>query len=410
MLKSTTLTVARGAFISLATDGTEQLNLYDSSCMYLSAPQATALEVFSVPRTLEAGVAALKRRVPETGPADSLEVVLELVALGALVTPDGGKTNANYRDRRGMFGCDLVAIEEALVGDEVDVAFIGMPYELGVTGREGAKTGPAYLRQCSRTAFDYTLVRGIPNGWWSTAQRRRVLEGVRFGDLGDIDCKATKRNGAAFDRLHDTVSAVFRAGKLAVMVGGDHSCSLPMITAAAEEYPSLGILQFDAHPDLGSEEAMGEWREGCTHGNYMSWVAQNEKVSSITQIGIRHLLPRAPFPHLKVTTFPAPHLDIEAILETIPDDRPYYLSFDVDCLDPSVISQTGTLIPGGLSYGQAAAAIGAICASRNVIGLDFVELMAPNRGYEDRREGYCISYLLFEALTGIFRFRHRDAT
>jgi agmatinase len=354
-------------------------------------------------------VLALQRRLPGDDPAASLATVMDLLDANVIQPFTFSAAGGGDSGRgAGMFGCPSSCVEDALSGDSCDVVFLGVPYELGVTGGKGTKSGPAYVRRSSRVAFDYVENAGIPTGWWNVADRSWVLDGVRFCDIGDVPCEGAERNGEPFDMLYDLQLSLLRAGRFPVAVGGDHSVSLPLITGAAILHPGLRVIQFDAHSDMGSHEDGGDWRKNCTHGNFMSWVAGNPNVAGILQIGIRNLLSEPPFQSPKVTTFPRDSFlkDAEAIVAQLPD-APYYLSFDVDCLDPMVISQTGTPVPGGFDYREASRALELVCRRLRIVGIDFVELIEPDND-RDFREGSAIAHLLFQALANIFEGRRAN--
>lgn len=406
LLKDSLLQLRGGAFLSLAPDGSDRLNLSDGSWISLTGRQTAALEIFAVPRTVESGVQALQRRMPDDEPGASLAVVMELLHQAILETivplaaPDGEAARGD-----GMYGCPTSCVEDALSGESCDVVFYGFPYELGITGGKGASSGPTFLRHCSRVSFDYVETAGVPTGWWNNADRKWQLEGIRFRDIGDIPCDGAERNGEPFDMAYELHLSLLRAGRFPVVAGGDHSVSLPLITAAANVRPGLRVIQFDAHGDVGSHEEPGDWRKNCTHGNFMSWVANNPNVERIYQIGIRNLLSEPSFDSPKVSAFPRNSLlgDIEAFVAGLPDG-PYYITFDVDCLDPAVISQTGTPIPGGLSYHEAHRALELLCRRLDVVGLDLVELTEPDVA-GDLREGSAAAHLIFHMLASIFEGR-----
>ncbi len=273
ILKDTLLRLAAGGTLAVGPRGADVLVVPGAPPVELTNGPLAVVEAFAVPRTLESGVRAVARRLPPGGPADALAEVLSLLDRGIL-TAGGAPLQAppaavRKRNRAGFFGCPNVPFEEALAAP-AGVVFFGARYDLGVTGRVGARTGPTYLRTCSRTAFDYEDRDGRAVGWWHPSREARVLDGVPFRDVGDFAADRG-RNGAMFDALFDAERSLLRRGHLPVGVGGDHSVSLPLITAAAREHPGLGVVQFDAHADLGAAEDMGEWRTQCTHGNFMSW-------------------------------------------------------------------------------------------------------------------------------------------
>lgn len=392
-----------GAYLTHDPGGGDLIILPGGAERPLDAWQTKVIETFAAPRTIESGIDRIHRQDKAPTSGEALSAVMELLETGILQV--FAETAIARRTARslGMYGCPRLSFEESIAGDACHVAFMGMPYELGITGREGTRKGPDYLRRFSRAAFDYVERAGNPIGWWDTRRGCRRLEGVRFGDVGDISCSDTTRNGAAFDRLYDVVGTLLGAGRLPVIIGGDHSLSYPAISAVAKQHARFGIIHFDAHPDLGSSPGGSRWRRNLTHGNFMSWVEPMPQVAVLAQFGVRHLLPEPAYQSPKIRTFPGTEWTsrVEATIGQLPDDIPYYVTFDVDCLDPSVIAQTGTPVPGGLSYQAARDALCFIGERRDVVGLDVVELAAP-RLEGDSREATNIAYLLFEFLASIF--------
>lgn len=358
-------------------------------------------ETFAQPISLKNGVERVRERILGVDFDILLRSTMKLIEHSVLVSYDAYTEDES--SQRGMFGCPMLSVDEAVLGDICDVAFVGMPYDLGVTGREGTRSGPSYLRRSSRIAFDYSTDSGYPRGWWSSDQNKRLLEGVRFVDTGDVSCRGEGRNGSSFDELYDCVSELHAANRLPIIIGGDHSISYASISATAHKYPRVGIIQFDAHPDLGRSASTSKWRRNMTHGNFLSWVEPMQEVEVIVQLGIRHLLPDPPFVSNKVSAYPGTDWvpNIEDIVKGLPTDIVYYLTFDVDCMDPTVISQTGTPIPGGINYEQARYAFQVIGRHLDIVGVDVVELMPP-RADNDNREGVTIAYLLFALIAEIF--------
>ena len=405
MSAQSVLRIVPRAFLSGA-DGAGVLNVPGQAAAPLSVLEALVLQAFAVPRTLENGVAEIRARSGALALEEPLATVCDLVDRGAIAFYEVADNPRNPGRALGMFGCPRIDAIEALAGDVADLVFVGMPYELGVTGGKGTSGGPAYLRRCSRIAFDYVERDGVPAGWWDTLSSTRVLEGVRFADAGDVSCQGTVRNGIAFDRLYEMVGAILDANALPVVIGGDHSIAYPAIRAVADRRERIGVIQFDAHPDLGRTRADGSWRRNLTHGNFMSWIEARPEIASLTQLGTRHLLPE---PHYPTDKLVAHHgtawVDrLDRVLDGLDTSYPYYLTFDVDCLDPSILSQTGTPVPGGLDYHQAAAALRAICGHVEIVGIDVVELR-PGRFDWEAHEGTTIAYLLFAVLSAIFKRR-----
>ncbi|MFK9098516.1 arginase family protein [Pseudomonas guariconensis] len=397
------LSVTRDAFMSVSASGAQELSLLDQTPIPLSSIDAIIIETFAIPRTLESGVLSIRCRAPDLGADEVLAALSGLIDRGVVGSERLDRGSSVSVSGLGMFGCPRLSLEDALRGDSCDVAFVGMPYELGITGRDGTRRGPSYLRRCSRVAFDYVEKAGVPDGWWDTLKGRRVLEAVRFADIGNVSCRDTARNGIAFDNLYKVVDMLLSAGRLPVVIGGDHSISYATINAAVARFPRLGVIHLDAHPDLGRAPGTCRWRQNLTHGNFMSWLEPAPEIQLVLQLGVRHLLSEPPYVSEKVMSHPGRGWlsRIEEIASSLPKDHPYFLTCDVDCLDPNVISQTGTPVPGGLSYEDVRTAFQTFAKEVNIIGVDIVELTAP-RVDENVQEGTIISYLLFELLAAIF--------
>jgi len=177
-------------------------------------------------------------------------------------------------------------------------------------------------------------------------------------------------------------------GKLTAVLGGDHSVPLGHIAATLEAYPGTGILHIDAHHDLRIAY------EGFTysHASIMYNVLQEvPELTAITSVAIRDFcreeyeLAQA---HPKVHTFYDSHLknaqfhgktwheQCLAIVDTLPAQ--VYVSFDVDGLEPAYCPQTGTPVPGGISFDQAVFLLDTVVKQgRKLVGFDLCEV-SPN--------------------------------
>ncbi len=140
----------------------------------------------------------------------------------------------------------------ALVDDpaEVDIAMVGVPFDLGVTNRAGARHGPRQVRDMS------SFMRGGPHV-------SRIVPGelCRLGDLGDVPV-----NPFSIARSLEAIEAFFRrlheAGAAPLSVGGDHLISLPILRAIAAGRP-VGMVHFDAHCDTGDDYLGSKFHHGA---------------------------------------------------------------------------------------------------------------------------------------------------
>ncbi|MFW5706715.1 MAG: agmatinase family protein [Bacteroidota bacterium] len=180
--------------------------------------------------------------------------------------------------------------------------------------------------------------------------------------------------------------------KLPVIIGGDHSTPLGLIQALAEKNETFGILQIDAHADLRNAYMGFEH----SHASIMFNASQLKAVSRVVQVGLRDISAgEAAIIHAdpeKFHAFFARNLSRQLytgtswakicsqIIDALP--QKVYLSFDIDGLDPSQCTSTGTPVPGGLNYNQVLFLFEELVNSgRTIIGFDLAETgPAPNDG------------------------------
>jgi agmatinase len=283
----------------------------------------------------------------------------------------------------GLFGSLGMPLTSALNDESVHVLVTGMPYDIGTTGRPGTRFGPQALRGASRTVYRQH-VPGDTSGMFDPVRGRKVLRGVGIADLGDVSAADVHdRNGPTMDLLEQIVGATVTAGKFPVVLGGDHSVTLPAVRGVLGAYPRIGILHFDAHPDYRRARE-DDWRASCHHGNFMGWLLGDSRVERLVQFGVRQLLDDEILPNGKVTLWPgvsAATASPDAVLESLPPDLPYYVTIDVDCLDPLIMPSTGTPLPGGFSHPQLVDLIERLCGAREIVGVDIVEYLPDGNNY-----------------------------
>lgn len=200
----------------------------------------------------------------------------------------------------------------------------------------------------------------------------------RKEEFEEINAVSTSLNAL----VEEHCDGLIKQGKKIIILGGDHSVPLGLIRALGKDQ-SFGILHFDAHADLRPGY------EGFTysHASIMYHARQLSNVESITSIGLRDISPEEAEiirndPHINVYSdkyIANQRLDlrpfsavIEEIIEKLP--KKIYLSFDVDCLNPSLCPNTGTPVPGGLNWHEIQAILDALYHSDiDIIGADLCE-------------------------------------
>ncbi len=242
---------------------------------------------------------------------------------------------------------------------KAEIVLFGAPFDGTTSYHPGARFGPSSIRNESYSLESY-----------SPYQNRDVFD-YKICDMGDLELPFgnTER---VLDMIYDTKAKLFEDGKFPIMIGGEHLVTYPAVRAAAERYPDLHIIHFDAHADLRDEYLGEKLSHACVIRRCWEIVGDNR----IFQFGVRSG-DRQEFQWSKDHTllhrngFAA----LPSALEEI-GDAPVYLTIDLDVLDPSCFPGTGTPEAGGVSFLDL---YGALRSTRklNVVGLDITEL-APD--------------------------------
>jgi len=290
----------------------------------------------------------------------------------------------------GLFGAPRTTVAQALTMPAPAIVVAGMPYDLGASGRPGTRGAPAAIRRESTDVLTYDAARRT--GWFDPVEGRQLLDGIGVSDVGDLVPVVADRNGPAFDRLERTTAAVAAAGLLPVVLGGDHSITLPAVRGvlhgvarrANARHERIGVLHLDAHADIGIDHGPdADWRMMCHHGNVMTWVAAEPGVASLVQVGCRQRTPiEVPTP-ANVTRLPGivPAMSVLDALEALDPDLPWYVTLDVDVLDPAFVAGTGTPLPGGYDARRLGELLALVGERHTIVGVDVCELI-PERPSE----------------------------
>jgi agmatinase len=260
------------------------------------------------------------------------------------------------------------------------IAIFGIPFEGTVNLRRGADHGPRDLRIASDSIETYSPVLD------------RDLDDLAIADLGDCEL-GTGAPREQLARARAEVESFWRPGLLPVMLGGDHTATLPVIEVLAAAIPDLRILQLDAHPDL-REEFLGE------RYNYASAMARVMDVvppARVYQVGMRtgdRSEYRRQVPHL----YPAHAIHpIDAVRGLVPRlaAHPLYVTIDVDVLDPSEAPGTGAPEPCGLRAAELIEIV-RLLEPCSIVGTDLMEV--AHAFDPSGRTGITASWILREAI------------
>lgn len=255
---------------------------------------------------------------------------------------------------------------------DLDVALFGVPYDLAVTHRAGARHGPRSVRAES--------MRIIPDHYIA---KIRPFDRVRAADLGDAPLPDWFDIAKTHDDIRSFAAEAVRAGALPIAVGGDHSISFPLLLAVGAAEP-VGLIHFDAHCDTELET------NNCrfAHGSPFRLAVENGVLdpARTIQIGIRgHTECLWDFSYEKGMR--VIHIEefetlgrrgVLAEIARVAGAGPVYLSFDVDAIDPAFAPGTGTPEPGGLTSREALGLLrGLFDLNLDLVGADLVEIAPP---------------------------------
>lgn len=236
------------------------------------------------------------------------------------------------------FGYLGLPVDPHAADAQADVVVLGIPYDLGTSGRAGARHGPQGIRQAS------AHLRWETRRWPWTFD---ALERLRVIDAGDIEITPGE-SGHMLETVQQRAQAIFAAGKNLLSLGGDHFVTLPLLRAAHAVHSPLALVHFDAHTDTESSENSRYY-----HGSMFHRAPREQLVDCAhsVQIGIRTEYNYRQHPYRVIDAAEANDLPVAELVDSVRDcagNRPVYISFDIDCLDPAFAPGTGTPVAGGL--------------------------------------------------------------
>jgi len=257
-------------------------------------------------------------------------------------------------------------------GIDADVAVLGAPFDFGTQWRPGARFGPRAIREAS-TLFSFGHAGAYDH---EDDVVYLPADGARIVDIGDADIIHTDTIGSHAN-IEAGVRKILASGALPVVLGGDHSITIPTIAAFSDQQP-IHIVQFDAHLDFVDE------RHGVRfgHGSPMRRAAERAWVTGLTQLGIRNVSSTAREGYEDARRMGSDILSVrqirklgtEAVLARIPAGVRYYVTIDIDGFDPSIAAGTGTPSHGGFTYYEVLELLAGLAKRGTVAGIDLVEV------------------------------------
>lgn len=308
----------------------------------------------------------------------------------------------------GLFGLPISA-------DDSLLHLIPVPWEVTTSYGDGAARGPEAILRASHQVDLFDIETGdvyrngyhllpIPeeiaalNGEFKK-KAKRVLALVDEGEgesaeAAKLRSEINRASEKVNDWVYGTAKKILASGKFPALVGGDHSSPFGLMRALSEKYAGdFGVLHVDAHADL--RDAYQGYK--YSHASIMFNVLGEVRPNALVQVGIRDF---SPDEYALSEKDPRVFTFFDQVLkrrqhrgeswQKICDDivaklpKQVYISFDIDGLSPDLCPNTGTPVPGGLSFDQALTLFATVVESgRRLIGFDLNEVAEPENAESD---------------------------
>jgi len=252
---------------------------------------------------------------------------------------------------------------------DLDVAFVGVPFDIGTSNRSGARFGPRQIRSESCLIRPYNM-----------ATRAAPFDSLQVADIGDVAINTFNidKSMAIIESAYDDI---LTQNCKPLTMGGDHTIALPILRSIAKKYGPVGIVHVDAHADI-NDTMFGE---RIAHGTPFRRAIEEKLVDPkrMVQIGLRatgYAADDFDWPREQgVRVVPAEDCWYKSLKPLMSEVReqlgvgPVYITFDIDGLDPAYAAGTGTPEIGGLTIHQGLEVIRG-CRGLEVVGGDLVEV------------------------------------
>ena len=243
--------------------------------------------------------------------------------------------------------------------EKSEFVILPVPYEQTTTYQVGTKHAPRAIIAASQEVetFDEEL------------RFEAYKAGICTLDQMQISTSDPQR---MLEKIHQATKELINKGKKVVMIGGEHTVSIPAVKAFCEKYSPLSVLQMDAHADLRDSYQENKFSHACV-------MRRIGELSHFVGVGIRNLSEAEHkfIQQNKIDVFFAQELRNndrwkEKVLSKLGSD--VYLTFDLDVFDPSIMPAVGTPEPGGLLWYETLEFLKELVYEKNLVGFDVVEL------------------------------------
>ena len=252
----------------------------------------------------------------------------------------------------------------------LDFVIAGAPFDTASSFRSGSRFGPNAIRNISAMMKPNNVIMQV-----------NIMDGLKGGDIGDFNVTPGYIH-PTYQAIEEGVAGILKENACPIVLGGDHSITLAELRAAAKKYGPVALVHFDSHSDL-CDEVFGQ---KYNHGTPFRRALEENLIdaSHSIQVGMRGSL-YDPDEHkmaaeLGMKLIPAHkvrEMGLETLVKTILErvgDKPCFLTFDIDFVDPAYAPGTGTPEVGGFTSLEALELVRNI-KDLNFVGFDLVEVL-----------------------------------
>lgn len=244
--------------------------------------------------------------------------------------------------------------------NEAKYVICGVPFDGTSCIRKGSRLAPPEIRKASHYLETYSYLYEID------------LKDVRIYDAGNLE--VAERVDETIEVISGSAEKYISDGKIPIMLGGEHSLTLPFVKACKEKYSELGVVVLDAHLDLREEYEGERNSHACISKRIFEEVTQN-----YASVGIRSGA-QEEYDYArqnKIKVFSAEDVFLHGVEKVVKEIREHieghiYLSIDMDAIDPAYAPAVGSPEPYGLTARHVRDIIS--CFAPYMVGFDLVEI------------------------------------
>ncbi len=276
--------------------------------------------------------------------------------------------------------------EELAKLEQAKIVLIPVPYDGTSTWQKGADKGPEAFLNASENMELYDI----------ETDTEVYKQGVYLADAVTENSSPE----AMVDAVHEATKKYIKKNKFVTIFGGEHSISIGTIRAFNEMYPSLTVLQLDAHADLRKSYEGSKCNHACA-------VYEASQTTNLIQVGIRSMdiIEKTVMDEEKTYFAHDMAVDdtwMDSAIDQMTDN--VFITIDLDAFDPSILPSTGTPEPGGLLWYETLEFLKQVFEEKNVVGFDIVEL-CPNP--KEKSSDFLAAKLYYKMLS--YKFQDEEA-